>query len=551
MARLAAECARRRGWERGLHEWVRARSARGEPVDLSIRLPGLTVLLVNGRRLSQAVLGPPPRTDRLAAGRARRYAMGFLAPRALTVSDDEAWQRRRDWNERVLATGRPHDERAAYLAAIHEAFAAPVASVEAVREAMGRVMLAVVFGGGDPPPDLPARVRTLMEVASSPRRRALAGRTHAGHRALLYEDIRRQWDRVGERSLLGRLRSLGVAPSDEALEQVPHWMFTFVLSGTALLTRSLAMIGSRPEAFRRVREEVAAAGPLDDPETIGRLAYVEACIREAGRLFGPVTMTSHVAPRGADLDGRRVPPGGAVVHRLPLLQRDTGLDPTADDFVPERWLDPAAGARERYPYLFLGGARECPGRDLITFVCAGAIAILVGRHGVRLEAPALAADPLPLAFPAGVRVRGAPTAHADLLAMGRAELDALYRGAGGPGAIPEGAVEGTALPLPGTPLAGPLRRAARPFWRGKVFDPERGTLANRLSPLGVRAVRATVAVGDSRLDPGGQATVLDYSRSAIVARRVRDEIREVAPGLWLGAAYVGRWRVIDFALRAP
>jgi hypothetical protein len=135
--------------------------------------------------------------------------------------------------------------------------------------------------------------------------------------------------------------------------------------------------------------------------------------------------------------------------------------------------------------------------------------------------------------------------------MRQAQLDALYREAGGPGAIPEGVTEGTALPLPGTPLAGPLRQAARPFWRGKAFDPQRGTLANRLSPLGVRAIRARVAVGDSRLDPGGRATVLDYSRTSLVARWVRDEIREVGPGLWLGAAYVGRWRVIDFALRTP
>jgi hypothetical protein len=83
-----------------------------------------------------------------------------------------------------------------------------------------------------------------------------------------------------------------------------------------------------------------------------------------------------------------------------------------------------------------------------------------------------------------------------------------------------------------------------------VFDPARGTLVNKITPLGLRAVRGRVLVAGSRLDRGREAIVIDY-RGSPVAWFVRDELREVGPGLWLGMAMVGRWRVLSFLLRAP
>jgi len=54
------------------------------------------------------------------------------------------------------------------------------------------------------------------------------------------------------------------------------------------------------------------------------------------------------------------------------------------------------------------------------------------------------------------------------------------------------------------------------------------------------------------LDPSsGARNRYPYSRTSIVARWVRDEVRQVGPGLWLGKVFMGRWRAIDFAVRAP
>jgi hypothetical protein len=42
--------------------------------------------------------------------------------------------------------------------------------------------------------------------------------------------------------------------------------------------------------------------------------------------------------------------------------------------------------------------------------------------------------------------------------------------------------------------------------------------------------------------------VLDYSETSLVARWIRDEIRQIGPGTYLGKVYWEKKRLIDFAL---
>ena len=66
-------------------------------------------------------------------------------------------------------------------------------------------------------------------------------------------------------------------------------------------------------------------------------------------------------------------------------------------------------------------------------------------------------------------------------------------------------------------------------WKGKVFNREKGDLKNKILPFGIKAVRAKVYKEASWFD-GKETIVLDYSKTSFLARKVRDEIREVAPG---------------------
>ena len=136
---------------------------------------------------------------------------------------------------------------------------------------------------------------------------------------------------------------------------------------------------------------------------------------------------------------------------------------------------------------------------------------------------------------------------AQMLKMSQAELDDLFR-ASPAGTIPKGEGDGTAIVAPGTELSEVAARVVNLLaWRGKVFDPASGTLRNRILPFGARAIVAKVSQDVSWFD-GKQCTVLDYSRTSRVAHRVRDEMREVAPNIYLGIVFWGEEKTINFAL---
>jgi hypothetical protein len=135
----------------------------------------------------------------------------------------------------------------------------------------------------------------------------------------------------------------------------------------------------------------------------------------------------------------------------------------------------------------------------------------------------------------------------DLLGMSQKELDDLFS-AHEAGPIPNGEGEGTAIIAPGTPRSRMLARMVNHFaWQGKVFDAEHGTLRNHILALGIKAIVAQVYKGPSLLD-GKECIVLDYSQTSTIAGWVRDEIRLIAPNLYLGKVYAHEKRLIDFAL---
>jgi hypothetical protein len=130
------------------------------------------------------------------------------------------------------------------------------------------------------------------------------------------------------------------------------------------------------------------------------------------------------------------------------------------------------------------------------------------------------------------------------------ELAALFRSSP-PGEIPVGKMHGTVLVAPGTEIAGPAKKFARLLvWQGKVFDPAKADLRNLILPFGIKAVRAKVYKDASWFDEQ-ETIVLDYSQTSFVAKKIRDEIREVSPGVYLGLVFWGRTMILHFALTQP
>jgi hypothetical protein len=140
----------------------------------------------------------------------------------------------------------------------------------------------------------------------------------------------------------------------------------------------------------------------------------------------------------------------------------------------------------------------------------------------------------------------------DLVKRSSDELDRLFASSPA-GSIPEGEALGRAVLCAGS--GGKLALWPRLLawlahafcWQGKVFDPRTHTLVNRVSFASVRAIRAKVYPGESWVD-GRPCTVIDYSQTSKLARKVRDEIRELEPGLHLGVIWWGRKRLGFFTL---
>jgi hypothetical protein len=132
-----------------------------------------------------------------------------------------------------------------------------------------------------------------------------------------------------------------------------------------------------------------------------------------------------------------------------------------------------------------------------------------------------------------------PFTAAQLLRQSPAELDELF-GKSPPGNIPDGEATGTAIVWPGTLCAKLVAWFARWFlWQGKVFDRSRNSLVNRITMFGFKGIEARVYQHKSWFD-GNDCIVIDYSKTSFVAKSIRDEIREVAPGLYLGQVFIGQ-----------
>jgi hypothetical protein len=138
----------------------------------------------------------------------------------------------------------------------------------------------------------------------------------------------------------------------------------------------------------------------------------------------------------------------------------------------------------------------------------------------------------------------------DLLKLTADQLDDLFR-ASPAGPIPNGEGEGTAIIGPDTVLEGPAAKLVHLLaWQGKVFDAQKGELRNKILPVGIKAIVAKVYKDQSWFD-GKECIVLDYSETSLVAQWIRDELRQVGDGVYLGIVYWGRKKLIHFALKFP
>jgi hypothetical protein len=123
-----------------------------------------------------------------------------------------------------------------------------------------------------------------------------------------------------------------------------------------------------------------------------------------------------------------------------------------------------------------------------------------------------------------------------LIRMSRCQLLALYRGGTPTASPPAGFARGYAVFQPGQRLTVARTYSTRLLWQGKEFNCQGDMMVNHVFG-GFKAVKAKVFPAESWYD-GGPTLVFDYQCTSKLFAGVRDECREVAPGVFLGLTYL-------------
>lgn len=407
---MLGELARHRGtasMRRAVRGWSARTSARLGSENFVLRVGSKRLLLVGGAELSRCILAARPGAHGLVTGNIKRKAMATLAPKALTISDGDDWTRRRAFNEFVLDSGHLHSLAPMIAAAARTAFREPISDVESIRDAMRRTMLAVDFGEGVAPDHIAADLEYLSGLVQNPLRRMLLGPFAGGRRRRLRSAIASMWGSAasGPASLLKRAREAPPLGDDEVMDQVPHWMFTFVGSATDLLAHTLWLALSHEPTRAALVAEIASVG--ESLSSLDALPLLNGCLLESAQLYPPANRTFHHVTQAVTLGATAVPADVEIVHWFPLLQP---AQPVAPSFRPRRWADGHTISDEPFD-PFLGGSRACPGKHLILLVCKVAMAELLVSRPVALACAALDVYALPTELPVGLPCFASRTPH--------------------------------------------------------------------------------------------------------------------------------------------
>ncbi|CAI2161358.1 13692_t:CDS:2 [Funneliformis geosporum] len=151
---------------------------------------------------------------------------------------------------------------------------------------------------------------------------------------------------------------------------------TFLLAGhiTTSISTSWALyqLAHHPHEQDLLREELVRAFPEKSKfnptfDEINSLEYLNCVVKEALRLTPPAPDIQRVNNKDVVLDGHFIPKNTTLMIPIAALQRLPSIwGSTAENFDPNRWLDPSLIKKvNNYYYLpFHTGIRSCIGNKL-------------------------------------------------------------------------------------------------------------------------------------------------------------------------------------------
>jgi hypothetical protein len=139
------------------------------------------------------------------------------------------------------------------------------------------------------------------------------------------------------------------------------------------------------------------------------------------------------------------------------------------------------------------------------------------------------------AFASHARAQACPLTLHQLKKLSECELTQQFEQAPSPNMVPAGYAKGRVLLMTNAKFPRLKARLAGSFWKGKHFDADgTGEFINQF--VGFQALRSKAELGTSQHD-GKPCIVIEYPPDTPLFGNNRDELREIAPGLYLARLY--------------
>jgi len=152
-------------------------------------------------------------------------------------------------------------------------------------------------------------------------------------------------------------------------------------TSSAMLTWTLHTLTRHPEHLARLRaatDEAFVGDAMPDYETLKRLDYAGACLKEALRIYNIVPVVTRKALADDRFGEYHVPAGCLVMLHLQALHKDPKQWPEPDAFRPERFQNESQGNAWRW-LPFVNGPRSCVGQHFSMLEAKIVLSLLTQR----------------------------------------------------------------------------------------------------------------------------------------------------------------------------
>lgn len=366
------------------------------PGPVRFEVPGRTFVVVLTRADAKRVLDGSP-APFAPASREKRAALGTFQPHGVLASSGAEREERRRFNEAALDSDSPVHRMATQLqrpmveeaqALIGEARRQGQLTWDDFIVAWYRIVRRVVLG--DAARDDHALTDMLADLRASGNWSFL-GRRRRGLRQRFLRQLQGHLDRAEAGSLAELVAEIPSSEQTRPAEQIPQWLFAYDAAAWTCM-RALALITSDAGARTRVAEELAGTD-LAEPHDLG---YVRACVLDTLRLYPTTPAILRDTTEVTNWETGTLERGAGVLVFAPFFHRDDRVQPHADEFAPDAWLDENGGVSGLgqidvdWPFIpFSAGPGVCPGRHLVLLTVSTVLGALV-----RELDPAPEPDPL-------------------------------------------------------------------------------------------------------------------------------------------------------------